>query len=320
MILAIGNSGSYEVAAFNSVLEELKKNGEEAVLFKQDKCLDGEYLVFESNNGVTVYNVIIDGKEYNIDSFSAIWYMKPHLPLELMEFEPAKYQQFIQRQFIAMRKALWYLFKDKKWIDDPIVIDRAENKIFQLTLAEKAGLLLPDTLITSDPDRIRKFYVDTSGDLVVKLLGSSPMVNEVIFTNVVTPEYMVKIDSVKMSPSIFQRRILKAYELRITIVGDKIFPIKIYSQGDEQLELDWRRKPKLNDFEAKMELTSLPSEVEKKLVSFMKLIGLRFGCIDMIVTPDGEYVFLEINPNGQWYFIQLRIEVEIAKAIATLLL
>jgi len=146
------------------------------------------------------------------------------------------------------------------------------------------------------------------------------MVNEVIFTNVVTPEYMVKIDSVKMSPSIFQRRILKAYELRITIVGDKIFPIKIYSQGDEQLELDWRRKPKLNDFEAKMELTSLPSEVEKKLVSFMKLIGLRFGCIDMIVTPDGEYVFLEINPNGQWYFIQLRIEVEIAKAIATLLL
>jgi len=68
-----------------------------------------------------------------------------------------------------------------------------------------------------------------------------------------------------------------------------------------------------------MESVALPSLVETKIKMFMKRIGLRFGCLDMIVTPEGEYVFLEINPNGQWYFVQLRTEMEIAKVIADLL-
>lgn len=123
-----------------------------------------------------------------------------------------------------------------------------------------------------------------------------------------------------MSPSIFQPVIPKAYELRITVVGKKIFAAKIYSQDDVETALDWRRKPKLNDFAVKMEQTKLPVKAESKIFAFMKEIGLKFGCIDMIVTPEGEYIFLEINPNGQWYFVQLKTEVQIAKEIAKLLL
>jgi len=63
----------------------------------------------------------------------------------------------------------------------------------------------------------------------------------------------------------------------------------------------------------------LPSEVEQKILQFMDMISLRFGCIDMIVTPENEYIFLEINPNGQWYFVQLNTEAKIAKSIAELL-
>lgn len=320
MILAIGNSGDYEFSAFNAVLAELKIKGQDAVLFKQDKCLDDEYLVFEAINEKINYLVIINGIDYDIEDFSAIWYMKPHLPLELLQFEPAEYRQFIHNQFRAMRTALWSVFQHKKWIDNPWVIEKAENKIYQLTLAKKAGLSIPDTLITSDPERVKSFYEKHDGNIIVKPLGVSPMINEVLYTNILTPEHLKNIDTIKMSPSIFQVRVPKAYELRITIVGEEIFPAKINSQEDEQTSLDWRRKPKLNDFEVKMEQTSLPKNIEENLRHFMEMLGLRFGCIDMIVTPSGDYIFLEINPNGQWYFVQLHTEAEISKALAKLLL
>jgi len=320
MILAIGNSGSYEFSAFNVVLAELKNKGQEAVLFKQDKCLDGEYLVFETINGRVNYRVVIDGADYDIEDFSAIWYMKPHLPIKLMQFEPAEYRQFIQNQFRVMRTSLWSVFQHKKWIDDPWAIEKAENKIYQLTMARKARLAFPDTLVTSDPVRVKAFYKKYGSNIIIKLLGASPRENKVLYTNVVTDEHLDNLDTVKMSPSIFQARIPKAYELRISIVGEEIFPVKINSQGDDLTSLDWRRKPKLNDFDVKMEQTSLPKNIEESLKRFMKILGLRFGCIDMIVTPSGDYVFLEINPNGQWYFVQLHTEAEISKALAGLLL
>ena len=130
MILAIGNSGVYEVDAFRSVFDILQQNGHKAILFKQDKCLDGEFFIFEIIDGMVVYKVTIDSIVYNLNDFSAIWYMKPHLPFELLRFEPAEYRSFINNQFRSMRVALWSLFGDKKWLDDPWAIEKAENKIF----------------------------------------------------------------------------------------------------------------------------------------------------------------------------------------------
>jgi len=319
MILAIGNSGVYEVDAFRSVADELALLGEDAILFKQDKCLEGEYLVFEVAGGHTSYQVVIDGREYSIGDFSAVWYMKPHLPMELMEFEPAEHRHFIHRQFLAMRTAIWSVFSGKKWIDDPWKIQKAEDKIFQIHLAAAVGFEIPDTIITSDPERVKLFYERCGGNMVVKMLTSSPMVGKVVYTNKVTSENLCLIGSVKGSPSIFQACIEKNYELRITVVGDKIFPVKIYSQGDELSALDWRRKPLLNDFEVKMEATVLSPSFEIMIHEYMKLLGLRFGCLDVIVTPDDRYIFLEINPNGQWYFVQLGTGERIAKEIAMLL-
>jgi len=319
MILALGNSEAFEVVAFESVVTELKRKGHEAVLFKQDKCLEGEYLVFEIANGQQRCTAVIDGKNYDVSEFSAIWHMKPRIPFELIEFKPAEYRQFIHRQFRSMRTAIWSIFRHKKWIDNPWNVEIAEDKLFQLDLACKVGFSIPDTIVTSDPERIRSFYRKHSGNVIVKVLRASPIIGKVLSTNRVTTENLTQIDSVKRAPSIFQVCVEKAYELRITVVGEKIFSAKIHSQEDEATSLDWRKKPKLNDFDVRMEQNILPSEVEQKILQFMDMISLRFGCIDMIVTPENEYIFLEINPNGQWYFVQLNTEAKIAKSIAELL-
>lgn len=318
MILAIGNSGVNEINAFQLVFQALKKKGHEAVLFKQDRCLVDNFMTFSVSRGQVRYFVAIDGNEYDASQFDCIWYLKPHLPKEIMASTDPKYFQLVERQFLAMRQAMWSIFRDKKWISDPWSMQIAENKIFQLQLAARCGFDLPDTIITSEPESVRQFYLSHHGQIVVKLLASSPILDHVIYTNRVTEEYFQKIESVKYSPSIFQEIVPKQYELRITVVGDKIFPVKINSQDDADTSLDWRRKPKLNDFQVKMEQTTIPDNISDAILNYMKSLDLRFGCIDMIVTPEGQYIFLEINPNGQWYFVQLRTEAKIAEAIADL--
>ena len=319
MILAIGNSGAYEINAFREVLEELAKRDTSAIMLKQDKCLEGETLLHMIDERGSRSLAIIDEREYETKDFEAVWYMKPHLPKELLGFEPAKYRHMIQKQFYTLRESLWSLLGDKIWINDPWAITKADNKICQLDLAFKLGFVVPRTLVTSDPSKVREFYKAVNGQMIMKLLATSLVLDEVIYTNFVTLERMDQIDGVKFSPAIFQECVPKDYELRVTVVGDKIFSVKIYSQEDEETSLDWRKKPKTNDFDVRMEPVVLPEAVTAKLRAYMSAVGLRYGSFDLIVTPEGQYVFLEVNPNGQWYFVQTRTGLPIASALADLL-
>jgi glutathione synthase/RimK-type ligase-like ATP-grasp enzyme len=218
-----------------------------------------------------------------------------------------------------MRQGLWNLLRDRKWINDPWQTNIAESKIWQLSVASEVGFYLPDTIITSDPKRVIRFHESHPEGIIAKLLGVSPLVGKVIYTNVVTADYMTQIDSVKFSPVIFQVLLKKLYELRITVVGEQIFSAKVYSQEDKMTAIDWRVRPELNDFDVRMEITTLPEVVETKIFELMRKLGLRYGCIDMVVTPTGDYVFLEINPSGQWHFVQLKTGAQIAEALANLL-
>lgn len=320
MILAIGNSGIHEVEAFQSVVTALQSRGvNKVVLFRQDKCLESDFLVYQADATGVRYDVVIDSTSYCIDDFTGIWYLKPHLPKELLLLEPGEYRQMVNRQFQEMRHALRTLFRDKKWVNDPWAEAIAENKLLQLKVATDLGFSIPPTLVTSDPDRVRAFFYQQSGGVIMKLLAPAMIMNNVMYTNRLSEEALAGIDRIKQAPAIFQGYVEKAYELRITVVGDKIFAAKIDSQVDPETAVDWRRKPRLNDTDLKMSSVTLPSDVEARLFKLVAKLGLRFGCIDMIVTLSGDYIFLEINPNGQWYFVQLRTQARIAEAIADLL-
>lgn len=315
-VLAIGNSSAYEVDSYTLVAQHIRELGGDCYLFRQDECIQGDVLTFQASSNSTLATIIIDGKEYRIDDFSSIWYLKPQIPRDFLLSQPAEFRSFIETQFRQMRKTLWTIFRSKKWLNDPWNAHVAEDKFYQLYVAQRVGFQLPDTVITSSPSIVERFYSEHGGEIVTKLLSVSPIFDRVIYTNKVGPKEMEKVDTVRGAPAIFQSYVEKAYELRITVVGDKIFPVKINSQDDVGTSTDWRRKPLLNDFSVKMEIVVLPENVERNLMLFMRELGLNFGCVDMIVTPQGEHVFLEINPNGQWYFVQLETGADIARAIA----
>jgi glutathione synthase/RimK-type ligase-like ATP-grasp enzyme len=320
MILTIGNTGALDVPAYRHVVQYLEAHNEAVLLFKQDLCLDGEAFIFRIRNGRPEYLVCIDGTHYDVNDFSAVWYLKPHLPRRLLEYEPAEHRAFISRQFLVMRQALWAILRYHYWVDNPFAVADAENKIVQLQRAREAGLNVPPTLIANDPGAVQEFCARHSEGSVVKVLAPTQLYGHALYTNLVTPEHLREIDTLRLAPAIFQARIPKAYELRITIVGNRTFAVRIDSQSDPETSLDWRRKPSLNDFDVPMRSTELPEDIDQRLRALLASLGLRCGCIDMIVTPDGNYVFLEINPNGQWHFAQLGTDSNIAEAIAELLL
>jgi hypothetical protein len=320
MILAIGNSSDNDFEAYKLIRTAIQNKGEKVVLFRQDTCLDSDSIVFRSQNNMCEHVVRIGRVEYALSDFDSVLYMHPQIHKSLLRYEPQDHANFIERQFRELRKSLWTLMSDKRWIDDPWKIQRAEGKIFQLASASSVGLDIPDTVVTSDPEEVKRFYIDHHGKIVSKIVIPAPILDHVIYTNLVTEKQMEGIDSVRMCPSIFQEEVLKSYELRITVVGDKLLTARIDSQQDEETRIDWRKKPTLNDHAVSFSPCSLPDDITQKIFLFMGKMGLRFGCIDMIVTTDNRHVFLEINPNGQWYFVQQKTSMDIATAIVDLII
>jgi len=121
--------------------------------------------------------------------------------------------------------------------------------------------------------------------------------------------YTAKIEEMKvlekacldMIPGIYQVQIPKLYELRVTCFGDYIVAVKIHSQDCDEAKMDWRM---LHPSKLKLEPYQLPDKLIKQIRYLMRELGIVFGCMDFIVTPDGDYIFLEVNEQGQFLFIE----------------
>lgn len=316
MILTIANSQTDLYYSF--VFDLMEERGKKPILFCADKCLEKEYIGFRIINNKISHYAIINNDEINLEKIESVWFLHPHLPEILRNMHPPEYRSFVQKQFLTTWQSLADLLKDKIWVSPYWNMIRAENKLYQLSIASKIGLEVPDTLISSDPKEVKEFWDYCKHEMIIKLLAVSVLEDHVIYTNKITLEDMAKIENVKYSPSIFQRYVPKKFELRIIIVGNKVFSIKIDSQKFSKTQIDWRRKPE-NDKEIYFSETTLPFEIKGKCLELTKQLGLRFGCIDMILTPDNRYIFLEINPNGQWWFAQTNTGLPIAEAIVDLL-
>jgi glutathione synthase/RimK-type ligase-like ATP-grasp enzyme len=193
----------------------------------------------------------------------------------------------------------------------------AEHKIFQLTKAKSVGLPIPDTVITNDPAEVSQAFNRFHGQMIAKPVKAGLITTNgeqrAIYTSVVLEEHLNQLDDARWSPTIYQPLIPKACDVRVTIVGDRFFVAEIDSQQDPAARVDWRRtdNPKLPH-----RRSSLPSKLIEGLRSLMATLKLTFGCVDLIRTPTDEYFFLEVNPNGQWLWLDDILGFGISEAIA----
>jgi glutathione synthase/RimK-type ligase-like ATP-grasp enzyme len=218
-------------------------------------------------------------------------------------------------------QSLWSMLTDAWLPGRPLAVRQAEQKAFQLKLAGDLGFELPPTLITNRPADLVDFYREHDGLIVSKQAATAfPATigfGMVRFTELVTTRDIAHAQSISYCPMIFQAYVPKRVELRITVVGTRVFAAEIHSQANNRTRHDWRRY----DLDRTPHLPhDLPHDVSAKCVRLVEELGLRYGAIDMIVTPDERYVFVEINPNGQYLWIEHQTGLPISEAICDLLL
>jgi len=207
------------------------------------------------------------------------------------------------------------------WVGQPFRLRRAEVKALQLVHASNAGLLTPPTLISNDPARAQAF-VDALGDTecAIKPLMAIGVTDDkgyrLPLTTTLPPGH--SLESVALAPNMFQPYIDKDFELRCVVIGDKIFAAKLHSQASETTRKDWRAGD-WRGTELEQEVFDLPASIQAAIHRLMDSFGLNFASLDMIVTPAGEYVFLELNPNGQWLWLEIDLGLPLVAAMADLL-
>jgi hypothetical protein len=254
------------------------------------------------------------------DGLRAVWMRKPEPPLPPPGVEDEGIRRYVEDE---MREFMGFLPMDDRvpWINNPDQNRRHQRKFPQLRLARSLGLRVPRSVITNDPETAEAFFRTCPQGVICKplLMGSHYVGGEhrVAYTRPVPPkEFAALKPTVALCPTYLQEAIPKDHELRVTIIGDRLFCCRIDSQEVPGAEQDWRA---VDTVRLPHRIVPLRADVDRALRAYLAACGLRFGAFDLIVTPAGEHVFLELNPNGQWYWVELATGAPMADAMAELL-
>jgi MvdD family ATP-grasp ribosomal peptide maturase len=261
-------------------------------------------------------------QKLDLSEVSAVWYRRIRMGARIPKTMDSQLRQAaIQESRVTI---IGMIASIKGFhLDSQSSIRLAENKQLQLQIARELGLDTPRTLTTNNPQAVREFALKCEEGMVTKMLSSFAVYDEkgrekVVFTNPVKPEDLENLDGLRFCPMTFQEQVPKALELRTTIVGKRIFTAAVDSQALDKARFDWRKQG-LELIDA-WEHYNLPQDVEEKLLKLMAYFGLNYGAIDIILTPDNRHVFLEVNPVGEFFWLERRPGLPISQAIADILL
>jgi hypothetical protein len=261
----------------------------------------------------------------DLDDVRSVLWRRPGTP-DLPPALGTRDRRFCLDETLAATRGIWALLGPAAyWMSHPQRIREASSKIGQLSRAADLGLEVPRTLVTNEPDRVREFFETCERRMIYKTLYS-PLPAPALAGSTVQQqwEYSVKnpdafkyfvlttpiresdldqLDTLRLAPGLFQEYVPKRVELRVTVIGDDVFAAEIHSQDHAGTQDDFRHW----DVDFRMAEHHLPDDVAKQCLELTRSYGLTFSTSDLVVTPDGRYVFLEMNPNGQWLWVQQRV-------------
>lgn len=248
-----------------------------------------------------------DGRRVPMDEVSAVWFRRPQpfgLPPSITD--PA-YRHFAMSEAATAFQGMWQT-SSALWVNDVMRDAAATHKPWQLALARQVGLSIPETLMTNDPDEARAFWARLPAQVIYKAFIATPFAWRE--TRIVKPEDEALAETIRLAPVIFQRYVPAVADLRITAIGAHLLAAEVRVRpGDYPLDVRVNRRMDYRPH-------ALPPEIAGKLLSLMRKLGLEYGAIDMRLTPDGDYVFLEVNPAGQFLYVEKSAGIPIAAALA----
>jgi hypothetical protein len=260
-----------------SVVETDRIAGSAGITWSDDACL------LPSREGG-----VIDVRELDL-----IWLRRFNIPQVVPSYvtDPAQIQVVRNDCHWALLGLLLNDFRGT-WLSDPQATRRADNKLVQLRVAQACGLRIPRTLVSQDPERIRQFHASMRNGVIVKTIKGSPVWP--LLTSSVLDEHLAAEQSMRLAPAIYQEYIPGFQHIRALFLGETAYAVLL-----ESADLDWRR-----DLNVPIRAIRLDDVLTRRLADVLRRLQLRMGVFDLKLDDTGDPVWLELNPQGQFLFVQ----------------
>ncbi len=246
----------------------------------------------------------------DLDRVRSVWWRRPQSAELTRLFTGVDHGQFVQTECDHFLQGLLWS-RRCLWVNDPMNNLRASRKIVQLSRARDVGLAMPSTLITNDPAEARGFIEGLPGRAIFKRTGSAS--GPVSKTSFITPEILRRLDTIVDCPTTFQSYVDAELDLRVVWIDGDLWTVSIDSQAGVSPE-DSRF-----DNSVAFQPYTLPRSVADRITELMASLGLVYGAIDLRLGKDGEFYFLEVNPAGQFVYLELKTGLPIMSAVASVL-
>ena len=291
--------------------ERLEAEGVGCLRFDTDDWLPKTRFIYE--DGLPVLEV--EGSPYQPSRFTNVWYRRPErLRGDLLDDTPEG--RFVYGEWAEALEGFFGHIPHERWMNHPSRNVGASHKIEQLTTARTLGFRVPDTLVTQDERKLRAFFSKHCGKVIVKPLARGYVerpdggVDSLVYTNQVRESHLETLDDLPASPTLFQECIDKSLDVRITVVDGHVHAVTLTAQEPDGTQRCDVRRNNMEDVE--YEEIVLPAEIAEKVRTLMRRYGLRFAAIDMAIGTDRTWYCFEVNPNGQWAWLDLAAGTDIA--------
>lgn len=320
-VLIVTNSGDLHADLVEPLLAS---RGHHAFRLNLDAFPRDYQILQEFRNGQVCNKLrrLCDDAWLDCADVGAIWSRKPGQFSYLSDELGAQERAYAAQETEQALFSLFYTI-DCYWMSHPLQLRGAGWKGEQLQRAARMGFRVPASIVTNVPEQVRTFKASLYGSMIFKSMSTPTLAADEVApeeriadrlpTTIVDDDMMDSLDAVSQLVCHFQEYIPKAYELRVTVIGQRVFAAKIHSQDDPRTAIDSRAM----SADIRYEATQLPSALAARCRDFVHSYGLQYGALDLIVTPEDEVVFLENNPGGQFLHVQQLIpELRMLEAIA----
>lgn len=308
-------------AHVSAVVDLLKAQGVAFIVWDPGSFPSASTIVMSvRSEGSDVSFSLQDGHRVCTKDITCIWYRRPSRATPLSSLD-TRVSEYVTRDSEGFLQDFYDCFSGR-WIPGPPwILAKAAHKLSALILASKLGFTIPPTVAGNDPDCVCDLFNEFEGRIISKRVGA-PMLRAiqddfVRYTEFVTTNDMNAVSTVQYCPSIFQKYVDKTVEIRVTVVGHTAFAAEIGSQATAHTRYDWR---KFDDYATPYKSHNIPTKILDKCIHMTHTLGLTFSAIDLIVDRNGNYVFVELNPNGQYLWIEEFTGLPISTAVANLLI
>ncbi len=310
MLLVLTNSAD---ATADYLLSRLNEASVPSLRFDTNCALKSTAVSYQPGSP----SIRVEGRWYCPTDFTTVWYRRPErLIAESIPDSPEG--KCALDEWSESLEGFFAHIPRMRWMNYPAANALASRKLEQLTRAKHNGFMIPDTIVTQDSSVLKTFFDKHRGQVIVKPLGRAYIErpneerDSIIFTTPVRESDLDDLTDLARCPTLFQQAVRKVSDVRITVVDADIHAIELTAtDATGQQRCDIRRN---NMLDVTYSAITLPDNVAAAVRQLVASYGLRFAAIDMAVAEDGQWYFFEVNPNGQWAWLDLCGGASIYKA------